>query len=158
MFTIKLKHIVVSLVSIFAMSAANVSAQYEPFCSKIEQRVKTLRRDSQLHWNDVLSYGCSIEFSHPQVNIAFEVYRTRRKTRQAFFSTARLFRTERLDEPLQPFEKLGHYGVWNDAIFVASGNKTSHAMILRHEKYIVTLLSTDRQLLFEVEDALRAIF
>lgn len=50
--------------------------------------------------------------------------------------------------------KLDRHQTWNKATFITS-NDSSQVMVLRTEKNVITILSPDRKLLMNVENALR---
>lgn len=149
--------IVFALALAFVLSPRSAFGQYEPLCAKIEHAISEQLKDSKVYRNDAASYGCDIEYSLPDLMVSLEIYKRLKKTQTEFYKTVRMFRTDVVGEPLDPVENVEPRGIWNRTLLIPSkkpGN--SHVMLLLHDNYFITLLSDNRELLFEIEKVLHS--
>lgn len=135
---------------------AKALGQYEPLCMSIQQMVSARFKDSKLHRNDAASYGCDIEFKRPDLSITVEVSKARRDARKEVDKTVRIFRTVRIDEPLEVFEKLNSNGTWDKAVIITPRERgNSYVIVLLRKNSLITILSENKESLFDVEEVLR---
>jgi len=131
--------------------------QNELSCARIGRLVSVNIGDARIHRSESNADGCTVEFAHPGLTIDLETHGTRRAARKAFDQTARLFRTVRVDGPLDTFKKLDTNGYWDKAlIIIPSTGENSYVMVLLRKEHVITSLSVRRETLTSVEQILRS--